>query len=320
MEPTPQAARLDDRASSPLRVAVVVPVYNAEPFLAETLTSICAQTRRPDEIIVVNDCSTDRSSEIAHRFDATVIDLERNGGPSKARNRGIAAANADVIAFCDGDDIWLPNHLESVIGLCERFPEAGIAFSRVVLFGTLEHEQERRLPPNTPSSVFWEQYHENLIIPSGSAVRKSAWEKVGGFDESISLIGCEDWEFFLRVAVDHPFVCADEVSVRYRKHPAQLTSASMPRIRRAEYDIRIRMLAEAKAHRSPEFIARMERAFLNAWQTRLHECWHGRDWVLMRMYLGLHRLVPGGGPAFRKWILRAPLMPVARVADRLQTQ
>ncbi len=318
MDSKPQAAIPADGDLQPLRVAVVVPVFNAEPFLAETLESVRAQTRRPDEIVVVNDCSTDRSSEIARRFDVTVIDLERNGGPSVARNRGIAATSADVIACCDGDDIWLPCHLASVVGLLERFPDAGMAFSRVKLFGTLEHEQERRLPANVPCTVFWDQYHENLIIPSGAVVRKSVWRDVGAFNESRELIGCEDWEFTLRVAAKHFLVCAEECSVRYRKHPTQLTSAVLPRIRRAEYAVRLRLLAEARAHRSPEFVARMERALLDAWESRLRESWYARDWVLMRLYLGLHRDVPGGGPAFRKWVLRAPLMPVARVADRLQ--
>ncbi len=318
MDPKPQAAMPAAGDPQPLRVAVVVPVYNAEPFLAETLASICAQTRRADEIIVVNDCSSDRSSDIARQFGVTVIDLDRNRGPAGARNRGIAAATSDVIAFCDGDDIWLPNHLASVVGLLERFPEAGMSFSRVTLFGTLEHEQERRIPANVPSTVYWEQYHENLVIPSGSTVRKKVWFDVGTFDESSGIIGCEDWEFTLRVAARYPLVCAEHVSVRYRKHPAQLTSAVLPRIRRAEYDVRLRLLAEARAQRSPEFVARMEHALLTAWQTRLRESWYARDWVLMRLYLGLHRVIPGGGPAFRKWVLRAPLMPVARVADLLQ--
>jgi glycosyltransferase involved in cell wall biosynthesis len=316
VESNPQAVTPADADPRLLRVAVVVPVFNAEPFLAETLESICAQTRRPNEIIVVNDCSTDRSSHIARRFGVTVIDLERNGGPSAARNRGIAAATSDVIAFCDGDDIWLPEHLESVVGLLERFPEAGISFSRVRLFGTLEYEQERRLPANVPSSAYWEQYHETLVIASGSAVRKRVWADVGGFDES--LMGCEDWEFALRVAARYPLVCAEDVSVRYRKHPVQMTSSSRPRIRRVEYDVRLRLLAEAKAQRSPEFVARMERALLDTWQSRLRESWDTRDWVLMRLYLGLHHVIPGGGPAFRRWLLRAPLMPIARIADRLQ--
>ncbi len=308
----------EDPRQRPLRVAVVVPVFNGERFLAETLESICAQSRRADEIIVVNDCSTDRSSEIARIFDVTVIDLERSTGPGGARNRGIQAATADVIALCDADDLWLEDHLASVVGLLERFPEAGMAFSRVRLFGAMDHEQERVLPANVPSTVFWEQYHENIVIPSGAVIRKAVWMEAGSFDESPRLVGCEDWEFTLRVAAKALLVCAEHVSVGYRKHPAQLTSASKPRIMRAEYDVRARLLADARAHESPEFVARMERAFLATWEWRLRDSWSKRSWFWMRLFLALHRVVPGAGPTRRKWSTRSALLPVAWCADRLR--
>jgi glycosyltransferase involved in cell wall biosynthesis len=307
-----------DLQQLPLRVAVVVPVFNGERFLAETLASIRAQSRSADEIIVINDCSTDRSSAIARTFGATVIDLEHTAGPSGARNRGIHATTADVIALCDADDVWFEDHLASVVGLLERFPEAGMAFSRVVSFGAADHEQERLLPANVPSRVYWEQYHENIVIPSSAVIRKSVWSDVGHFDESPLIIGCEDWEFVLRVAARHALVCAEQVTVRYRKHPAQLTSSSKPRIRRAEYSVRERLLADAKQHASPEFVSRMERAFLATWEWRLREAWNDRSWFWLQLYLALHRVVPDAGPTFRKWRLKSALLPVAWCADRLR--
>jgi glycosyltransferase involved in cell wall biosynthesis len=307
-----------DLHQQPLRVAVVIPVFNGEALLAETLASIRAQSRRADEIIVIDNGSTDRSSEIARDFGVTVIGLERNVGPGAARNRGIQAANADVIALCDGDDIWLEDHLASVVGLLERFPDAGMAYSRVKLFGAMDHEQERILPANAPSRVFWQQYHENIVIPSSAIVRKAVWAEVGRFDESPGVIGCEDWEFTLRVTARYPLVCAEPVTVRYRKHAMQVTSTSRPRIRRAEYDVRVRLLAEARAQGDPEFVARMERAFLETWQWRLRESWNDRSWFWLRLYLALHRVVPGAGPTHRRWSMRSALLPVAWCADRLR--
>src|SRR5687768_8248493 len=116
-------------------VSVVIPCHNGEAFLEETLLSVRAQLRQPDEIIVVDDASTDGSAEIARRLGATCIPTGVNVGLPAARNFGIRHARGSLIALLDADDVWLPDHLRSVVDLLERHPETGVGFGRVRLFG-----------------------------------------------------------------------------------------------------------------------------------------------------------------------------------------
>jgi glycosyltransferase involved in cell wall biosynthesis len=95
------------------RVSVIVPVFNGEPYLAEAVESLLGQTRAPDEVIVVDDGSTDGSSRVAAQFGAQVTVINQaNAGRSAARNAGIDRASGDVLAFLDADDRWEPTKLE----------------------------------------------------------------------------------------------------------------------------------------------------------------------------------------------------------------
>ena len=95
-------------------ITVIIPVYNCERYLAEAIDSALAQTWRPTEIIVVDDGSTDGSAAIAGRFAQRVkYDLISHGGAGAARNRGVALATGDYLAFLDADDLWMKRKLES---------------------------------------------------------------------------------------------------------------------------------------------------------------------------------------------------------------
>jgi glycosyltransferase involved in cell wall biosynthesis len=114
-----------------LRSSVVIAAYNAERSLAETLDSLEVQTLRPHEIIVVDDGSTDRTSEIAndHAVDVTLIRTP-NRGMCAARNEAIEASSGDLICILDADDLWHPRYVERMTSMMERHPEAGSGFSR----------------------------------------------------------------------------------------------------------------------------------------------------------------------------------------------
>jgi glycosyltransferase involved in cell wall biosynthesis len=108
-------------------VSVVIPLYNKGPYIARALNSVLAQTFQDFEVIVVDDGSTDDGAAVVRGFDDPRIRLiqQENQGVSAARNQGIEAARAELVAFLDADDEWLPGFLETIALLRRKFPEAG---------------------------------------------------------------------------------------------------------------------------------------------------------------------------------------------------
>ena len=117
---------MNDMRDNP-EVSVVIPLFNKGRYIARAINSVLAQTFQDFEVIVVDDGSTDDGAVVVKGFDDPRIQLiqQENRGVSAARNRGIEAARAELVAFLDADDEWLPDHLETLVRLCKMCPEAG---------------------------------------------------------------------------------------------------------------------------------------------------------------------------------------------------
>lgn len=113
-------------------ISVIVPVYNLEQYIVDTIESVLAQTYQHFELIVVDDGSTDRTAEICESFNEPQLKLirQKNQGANAARNAGLRAAKGDYIAFLDGDDLWFPEKLAKHIEHLEQSPEVGISYSQ----------------------------------------------------------------------------------------------------------------------------------------------------------------------------------------------
>jgi len=197
-------------------VSVVIPLYNKADQLARCLMSVGRQTPRPLEIIVVNDGSTDDGASIADALlsDRDLLVDQPNQGVSAARNRGIAAASGDIVAFLDADDEWLPDHLAHIIELSQRFPEAG-------LYGT-GHE---RRGPDVSVTITYDSLHPalvnlfrateryGLLTASSVAARVEALRSCGGF-RAASALG-EDMEWWNRLGLRYPLAFHPDVSAVY---------------------------------------------------------------------------------------------------------
>ena len=107
----------------PVRVSVIIPLYNKAPYVRRALDSVAAQTFTDFEVIVVDDGSTDGGAELVAAYGDSRVRLLRqaNAGPGAARNRGIAEARGDILAFLDADDVWLPVFLEESMRLLDRY-------------------------------------------------------------------------------------------------------------------------------------------------------------------------------------------------------
>ncbi|MBI4773746.1 MAG: glycosyltransferase family 2 protein [Deltaproteobacteria bacterium] len=158
-------------------VSVVIPVFNGEPYLAETIESVIAQTYRPIEIIVVDDGSTDLSAVAAKRFGPPVrYRFQSNAGTAAARNFGVRSARGSFFAFLDQDDLWAENKLTLQIEAFEREPTADVVFGHVRQFHSpgLDPSLKKRI--QCPSSLM------PGYSPSAMLVKREAFFHVGEFE------------------------------------------------------------------------------------------------------------------------------------------
>jgi glycosyltransferase involved in cell wall biosynthesis len=197
-------------------VSVVIPVFNGERFLREAVQSVLAQKFSPIEIIIVDDGSTDGTAAVARSFPETVRYLHQtNQGPAAARNRGIEHAQGSLIAFADADDLWPVDKLELQVPYLIRDRTIEIVMGRVqqvLLLGTVDGQ--------TQAEEFGEAaFSVNL----GSAIiRKSVFERVGLFDETMRY--SEDVDWFMRAREGSAAIMTiDAVTLFYRQHEENMT-------------------------------------------------------------------------------------------------
>jgi glycosyltransferase involved in cell wall biosynthesis len=179
-------------------IAVAIPAYNASAWIDETLRSVLGQTRPADEIIVVNDGSSDDTAERArsHGDRVTVID-QPNGGPPAAYNRGFDSAGSDYVAMCPADDLWHPRKLEWQEEVLAADPSVDVLFSRASFFGKAEgmHPHPDSDGVLDPRAFMRAMYREDLVPAPTTVVRRALHRRLGRFDESLP---GEDYEFWMR--------------------------------------------------------------------------------------------------------------------------
>jgi len=205
------------------RVTVVIPAWQAAEFLAQTLESLRTQTTPPESVIVVDDGSTDDTPRIAIEGGATLLRQDRRG-PGAARNRGVAHATTEFVAFLDADDWYAPDKLERSIGLLDKLSAACLATDAWVVRGDRIHgrKNQRR---HVPSVLTTERLLKaSPVICSSVIARRSAVLAVGGFDEHPDLIATEDFDLWLRMSEREPLAYLGEPLTFYRAHQGSLSN------------------------------------------------------------------------------------------------
>ncbi|HEY9827653.1 MAG TPA: glycosyltransferase family 2 protein, partial [Stenomitos sp.] len=186
-------------------VSVVIPAYNAEQYILETIRSVQNQTFSAFEILVVDDGSTDQTLALLETLNEPRLRVitGQHKGVSAARNCGIAAAQGEFIAFLDADDLWTPDKLQDQVEALQRSPAAGLAYSWTY-YWMYAVEKASRTTSLVRSQVSgtdaYRTFLQENVVTSGSniTVRRAAVAAVGGFDESLT--HGEDWEFCCRIA------------------------------------------------------------------------------------------------------------------------
>lgn len=189
------------RPLSPV-VSVVIPVYNGASWIGRALQSVFAQAYRDFEVIVLDDGSTDQLENAIREFrDRIVFERQPNGGPARARNRGVQLARGRLIAFLDADDEWQPEKLRLQVEYFERFPQTGLLHTAVLDDTVVEGEGGPAAPP---AHVFCPLFHAEFFIRTLTVmVPRGVILEAGGFDERRE-IHVEDWDLWLRIAARQP--------------------------------------------------------------------------------------------------------------------
>jgi glycosyltransferase involved in cell wall biosynthesis len=174
--------------SRPL-VSVMIGVYNAEPYLAEAIDSVFAQTYRPLELIVVDDGSDDGSAAVAQSYgDALTYVHQDNKGNGGARNTAVEQASGEYFAFLDADDRFVPDKLDWQMAALDADPTLDIAFGHVAEFVSpeLDEETRRGIRPPAPEPAPW-------MAPNLMLIRRESFLRVGKFSESVRVGVTVDW-------------------------------------------------------------------------------------------------------------------------------
>jgi glycosyltransferase involved in cell wall biosynthesis len=237
-------------------VSVILPTYNRANLVGNAIESILQQTYKNIEIIVVDDGSTDETPNALSRFGAQIkVTYQKNAGPSAARNRGIAEAKGEIVAFLDSDDQWLPTKIERQVAVLQRADSsvpccvcnaelrfAGRPSRTSFRNACLDPAQQEGLWTNT-TEVLTDRY---LFFNQVAAVRRSALEQVGGFNESLRFL--EDYDLALRLSLLGPFAFIKEPLVIWNEGSEGSLSAEAARkmagLRKIELKIRENVLKD----------------------------------------------------------------------------
>jgi len=198
-------------------ISVVIPVYNGEKTIKETIDSVLNQTFSDFELLVINDGSQDSTLTIVSTIQDPRLKVfsYTNAGLSATRNRGISLAKGKYISFIDADDLWTSDKLESQLKALQENPEAAVAYS-----WTNHIDESGQFLRSGPQQTFNGDVYARLLLEdfigngSNPLIRAQAFAEVGNFDES--LLAVEDWDMWLRLAARYHFVAVPSAQILYR--------------------------------------------------------------------------------------------------------
>lgn len=242
------------RRRAPL-VSAIVTCFNHEAYVRATLESVAAQRYTNVELIIVDDCSTDRSVEIittwvaGNGVEATLIAHEENRGICRSRNDALAVARGEFVCGVAGDDEWLPRKIETQVAQLSRLgSDVAVVYSDAYLMDEsgsqlpgLFIERNQSFDQMPEGDIFEDLFPYNFIPPLGTLVRRRCIEEVGGYDESLVY---EDWDMWLRLSRRFGFAFTPTVTARYRILPNSLIHVLHNERREEFFESTVRLLSK----------------------------------------------------------------------------
>ena len=205
------------------QISVVIPVYNRELTVKRAIDSVLAQELHPDEIIVVDDGSTDPTPEILKSYDHKIqIVRQENKGVSAARNRGVETASGKWIAFLDSDDEWTPDKLQKQLACYRLHPNMRILQTEERWIRNNMRVNPGKKYSKKSGNIFKNCLKTCIVGPSTVMCERSLLMEMGGFDEKLPV--CEDYDLWIRIAAKYAIPLLPEaLTIKYGGHPDQLS-------------------------------------------------------------------------------------------------
>ena len=301
------------------RVSVIIPTYNRADLLGDAIGSVLAQSYQHSELIVADDGSTDHTAEIMAEAIASYgsriryLVLPHRGQPAAPRNSALAVATGEYISFLDSDDLYLPNKLALQVPVLDNNPTAGMVYSNGHFFSDHPNQPTGYVQDGLPTpsgDVFADLLRGNFLTPRVVLIRRTCLESSGGFNEDPALLVSEDYELWLRLAMQTTMLYVPGDVAAIRRHTQNISGDTLRLRSRCLYmlntlDKRYPETMAAHKNARHEAYARQHGAVaLAAWQQRKVGL------TLRHGLLAAHHTVqlPGAGlPPFIEWLARRRL-------------
>jgi teichuronic acid biosynthesis glycosyltransferase TuaG len=264
-------------------ISIVIPLYNGERFIAQTLESVLAQTYRTIEVIVVDDASTDNGREIVRHYGAEdsrlkLIESATNfGGPARPRNIGIEAARGEFIAFVDADDVWKPHKLQTQLDFLIQHPDIDMVYSPAEIIN--EHGKISPCPKQRFLSLLIRLMSPKNAIIYGNFININTLMMrqpiTNRFIEDSRLVAIEDWMFHIfNFQMGLRGALIKEPLIYYRIHSASISNRHSDKSYRKIFYMLSVLFLEARISFSHFFLANilnsaklLRRKFANLWSS-----------------------------------------------------
>ena len=204
-------------------VSVIIPSYNREAVLGRAIESVLRQTLAPEEVIVVDDGSSDGTAGLVRRdFPQCRYLVQQNRGVSAARNLGIATATGTWLAFLDSDDEWLPGKLEAQYQALQQSSGCRLCHTEEIWIRNGKRVNAMRKHGKSGGWIYQRCLPLCVISPSSVVIHRDVFRSYGGFDESLP--ACEDYDLWLRICAREPVAFVEQAQIiKYGGHDDQLS-------------------------------------------------------------------------------------------------
>ncbi len=205
------------------KVTVIIPVCNREDWIGDSISSVLNQTRPPEEVIIVDDGSTDNSAGVIKSFgDRVTYIYQNNQGVSAARNTGIKSANFPWLAFLDSDDQWHPEKLASQLQFLSENPSCRVIHTDEIWIRHGRRVNPRKVHQKHGGMIYDKCLPRCVISPSSVMIHHTIFEDYGLFDETLP--ACEDYDMWLRICRSEPVGYVDQPLItKFGGHQDQLS-------------------------------------------------------------------------------------------------